>query len=302
MGPWGNLCGAQGEFCFQPKERRFQPMERKKKSGQMNVFDGSSTVGSGSSFQVPSLPGPVTSQEPVPAAKAVRGLELCLKVRERERFHDSGVVDSCRVSNSGRRCRVPLLRSNYAGGGVGFAPDDVAISAGERGGQDSRADFGNDIEGVRSSTAGESAGIVRLREFESARATAGERSGGFGLLEVTESDFPSLSYPVDSCLGLSTSACARASRVARAVAAARVCPVSSSSAESAVVHAHATTLHGAHNSGGTGGLLPVQTVTAWIIRGRTRLGHRVPPAQRGSEVGFPVRPKICVLSQRWRQG
>ena len=31
-------------------------------------------------------------------------------------------------------------------------------------------------------------------------------------------------------------------------AAARVCPVSSSSAVSAVVHAHATTLHGAHNS------------------------------------------------------
>ena len=38
------------------------------------------------------------------------------------------------------------------------------------------------------------------------------------------------------------------------------------------------------------------------IRGRTRLGFRVPRAQGGSKVGFPIRPKICVLSQRWRQG
>ena len=47
-----------------------------------------------------------------------------------------------------------------------------------------------------------------------------------------------------------TSACARASCLAGACAgaAARVCPVSFSSAVSAVVYAHATTLHGAHNS------------------------------------------------------
>ena len=32
------------------------------------------------------------------------------------------------------------------------------------------------------------------------------------------------------------------------------------------------------------------------IRGRTRLGYRVPRAQRGSKVGFLVRPKICALS------
>ena len=40
--------------------------------------------------------------------------------------------------------------------------------------------------------------------------------------------------------------------------------------------------------------------TVLAIRGRTRLGYRVPRAQRGSKVGFPVRPKICVLSQRWQ--
>ena len=32
----------------------------------------------------------------------------------------------------------------------------------------------------------------------------------------------------------------------------------------------------------------------WVVR--------VPGGGRGSKVGFPVRPKICVLSQRWRQG
>ena len=160
LGPWSNLCGVQGEFRFQPTERRFQPNERKKKSGQMKVFDGSSTVGSGSSFQVPSLSGPVTSQEqgspvspqvfssiPAPRAsghdefqqalkdpefaKAVRGLELCLKARERERLRDSG-IDSCRVSNAGRQG----LRSNSAGGGVGSAFVLVAYPAGESGDHD----------------------------------------------------------------------------------------------------------------------------------------------------------------------
>ena len=115
-------------------------------------------------------------------------------------------------------------------------------------------------------TAGESAGIVRLRDFDGVRATAGERSGVIGLLEVTDSDFPSLSNSVDSRLGLSTSACARASRVARADAPDGVCLGSSSSAESAaVVHAHATTLHRARNSGGIGGLLPVQRSTSYRL-------------------------------------
>ena len=88
--------------------------------------------------------------------------------------------------------------------------------------------------------------------FMDLHATAGEK-GIIRLLEVFESEFPPLpnsSHAHNSCLRLSTSACARASCSAGACAgaAARVCPVSSSSAVSAVVHAHATTLHGAHNS------------------------------------------------------
>ena len=39
-----------------------------------------------------------------------------------------------------------------------------------------------------------------------------------------------------------------------------------------------------------------------LIRGRTRLVHRVPGGERVSKVGFPVRRKICSLSQRWRLG
>ena len=42
--------------------------------------------------------------------------------------------------------------------------------------------------------------------------------------------------------------------------------------------------------------------TAWIIRGRTRVGFRVPREGGAPKVGFPDQPKICALSQRWRQG
>ena len=84
---------------------------------------------------------------------------------------------------------------------------------------------------------------VLRRSGPGAHATASESKGIIGLLERNESDFPSHSSSVNSCLGLSTSACARVSRVARAVALAGVCFGPSSSAESAaVVHAHATTL------------------------------------------------------------
>ena len=64
-------------------------------------------------------------------AKAVRGLELCLRVRERERLRDSG-TDSCRVCHAGRQG----LRSKYGGGGVDSASVSVVNSAGESGDHD----------------------------------------------------------------------------------------------------------------------------------------------------------------------
>ena len=68
----------------------------------------------------------------------------------------------------------------------------------------------------------------------------------------------------------------------------------------AVAHAHASILHGDRNSGGAGGLLPVQRSTSYCLI-RTRVGLRVPREGGVPKVGFPVRPKICALSQRWRQ-
>ena len=173
-----------------------------------------------------------------------------------------------RVCFSCWRGRVPLLRSNSAGG-AGFAPVLVANSAGEGGGLDAGAVAPSAASAVLKWAVLRCLVQILLevvfslflsmlhsaggRGDQESRADVGEgvcssseRSSGIGVHEVTEFYFPSLSYSVNSCLGLSTSASARASRVARVVAAARVCPVSSSSAVSAA-HAHATTLHGAHN-------------------------------------------------------
>ena len=136
-----------------------------------------------------------------------------------------------------------------------------------------------------------------LEDGHGVPATASEHSEDIGLREVAESDFPSLSNLVNSCLGLSTSACARASRVARAVAPAGVCLGSSSSAESAaVVHAHASTLHGARNSGGTGGLLLVQRSTSHCLdfcsQGPTRR-----KGTKGVEAGVNFGPAGSVRGQ-----
>ena len=98
--------------------------------------------------------------------------------------------------------------------------------------------------GSRLGTAGDSedSGDHSVGEVFDAHATASESVRIIGLPEL------SLSNSVNSCLGLSTSASARVSRVARAVAPASVSLGSSSSAVSAaVVHACAITLHGAHN-------------------------------------------------------
>ena len=344
----GNLCGAQREFRFQPKERSFLLHEGRKKNGYLKVFDGSSNFGSGSFFQAPSLSGPMTCQEQgspdspqvfsisAPKAsghdefkqalkdpefaKAVRGLELCLRVRERERLRDSG-TDTCRVSHDGRQG----LCSKSAGGGV-----DSASVLGASGVHGVVIVTSSSVEGVsapcpvrRAPVAGieddlvfkQNAGVVAgfeddsvfkqntgvsssslrrapvggalRRSGPSAHASASESDRVIGLLEVTESEFPSLSYSVNSCLGLSTSACARASRFAGACAgaAARVCSVSSSSAVSAVAHAHASPLHGAHNSW-------LDTVRVQVPKGRRcyqrwgfRSGRRFASCLRGGGRG-----------------
>ena len=114
-------------------------------------------------------------------------------------------------------------------------------------------------------------------------ATAGESEGIIGSSRFSESEFPSLN---SSRLGSLSPACAR--RVARCVATApaRVCPGSSSSAVSAAVaRAHASTLHDA-------------CFNSWSDTVRAQ----GPTGTKRVKGGVPVRPKICVLSQRWRQG
>ena len=83
---------------------------------------------------------------------------------------------------------------------------------------------------------------------------------------------------LNSSLGSLSSACTRRVALSTAPASARVCPGFSSLAVSAAVaRTHASILHGAcHNS--------------WS------------DTEFYSVPGLPLRPKICVLSQRWRQG
>ena len=69
---------------------------------------------------------------------------------------------------------------------------------------------------------------------------------------------------------------------AASTAARRVAP--SSAVVGLGMHDDGSPVHDAHNSWS-------DTVGFWV-----------PRAHRGSKVGFRVRPKICVLSRRWRQG
>ena len=160
-------------------------------------------------------------------------------------------------------------------------------------------DFSAGIEGVRSAlgvrydyggartaldSAGETKGIIGLPEgIESDFSkNLADITASDSVLLMGESDFPSLN---SSRLGSLSSASAR--RVPRCVATApaRVCPGSSSSAVSAAVaRAHASTLHDACSN-------------SWSDTVRVQ----GPMGTRRVNGGFPVRPKICVLSQRWRQ-
>ena len=110
-------------------------------------------------------------------------------------------------------------------------------------------------------------------------ATAGESQRIIGLRERYESDFPSLHS--SGCVGVD--ACSRVPALPAASAS-----LSSSAFPPAslavVAHARSTPMHGAHNS--------------WSDTVR----YVVPRAQGWLKVGFPVRPKICALSQRWRRG
>ena len=118
-----------------------------------------------------------------------------------------------------------------------------------------------------------------------AHATACESEGNLGFREVSINSSNSSmgvacvgpASAVDACLApVSSSSCARVASASGAVHACRtVSPMHD------VVHL----IHGRTWLG---------VIQEWVVR--------VPGGGSGAKVGFPVRPKICVLSQRWRQG
>ena len=121
----------------------------------------------------------------------------------------------------------------------------------------SKCDLPNGIEGVRSALRGPR---INCGGVGTAHATAGiESDSSKRLAEFTATEE---SAGVTGQVGSSST---RAT-VARHAASARVCLGSSSLAVSAAVaHSQASALHGARNSGGTGGLLPVQRSTSYRL-------------------------------------
>ena len=210
---------------------------------------------------------------------------------QRHRWCDLEDVRAGSSATDGGRGKDVCAGSCDSAGGVG---DDVragssAIAGG--GGKDVHARFsgfagrvGADFRAGPSATAGESSGIIGLSD-SSVHLSRDSNS-------------------LNSSVGVVMSACASAACALPAAVTPRSWSAVARLSDADVAHAHASPMHRARNSGGTGGLLPVQRSTSYCLknRGRTRVGYRVPRAQGGSKVGFPVRPKICVLSQRWRQG
>ena len=169
---------------------------------------------------------------------------------------DSGDCEAAVVLQpSGASARVSRAPGDSPADSVGIVRPLCVDSAGvSRAPCDSPADFDGAGRGQPLCVAsGDARRCAALRWSGSgAHATASENKGIIGLLEVSESDFPSLqnsSHSPTLRLGSSSSACARVSRAACAGASACVCPVGSSSAEfAAIAHAHASILHGARNS------------------------------------------------------
>ena len=148
----------------------------------------------------------------------------------------------------------------------------------------------------------ERAGITALEDSIKAsrwdRATASESEGIIGLRRVSKSRFDSAFAPsINSSMGVDLSVCGRVAAALPAAASAscvRTSPALRFSASAA--RASVSPLHSNSWSDTAGGLLPVckSTSCSWGV------GSEGPRGRRCTK-GLVVRPKICVLSQRWRQ-
>ena len=234
--------------------------------------------------------------------RQVRGFGAVLRVRERSVPVCDAVLRvrerSVPVCDAARRSASHCAGGNDLGNAALVAAARRSVSE-----FDCETDLG-DAELVVRGPDGDD-GIEDARSVRAATAGVSERITG--LLERNESDFPSLSNSVNSCLGLSTSACARASRFACAAASAGVCLGSSPSAEfAAVVHAHASPLHGALQVVLVASCLcRGPPVTAWTCvagshghkegqRWGFRSGRRFAPCLRGvGSSKFSAGPAVC---------
>ena len=110
-------------------------------------------------------------------------------------------------------------------------------------------------------------GIEDVRAGSS--AVAGESSGIIGLRQVSESDsslhISRVTNSLNSSVGVDMSACARAACALPGAAAPHPCSTVARLSDVVVAHAHASPMHRARNSGGTGGLLPVQRSTSYCL-------------------------------------
>ena len=245
-------------------------------------------------------------------AKNVKGLEGMLRVRDRlgetDRVcvqvrnsalqggsRDAGAVAPGAASVGVEGGRVPLLRLNSAGGGVGCAPDVVGVRSSTASDSSGFVDLlevhesgfsGNSADAAAHETAGEStriAGLLEVREPEfskkagaAAHAPAGESERNLGLRQVIESH-----SRLNSSVGVARVRSASSAAVAPCAAAvALTCPLASG----AVVAVHArhtvTPMHVAHYSGEACGLLPVQRSTSY-----NKGGGKGPTGTRSSKGG-----------------
>ena len=120
---------------------------------------------------------------------------------------------------------------------------------------------GEDVRAGSSATAGGVGEDVRA----GSSATAGESNGIIGLRNSSV-HISRVSNSLNSSVGVVMSACASAACALPAAAAPRSWSTVARLSDAVVAHAHASPMHRARNSGGTGGLLPVQRSTSYCLR------------------------------------
>ena len=264
--------------------------------------------GSRSGVSAPSAPGSFVKV----AESVLSGEALATKHKEQNVLFQSCLADDPHFAKQVRSIDDKVGSAPPSERFTSGAEGNLAMACGPRGGRSAGCfeSFSEDTECASGPIAGVRSALGVRGGIEGTRTvldSAGETKGIIGMPEGIESDF-SKNRAVDpgaaekhakkslDCMCLLRHFIIHRIHVGVLLllhvhvclllpgVSARVCPVFSSSAVSAAVaHARFTPMHDAHNS--------------WSDTGRLQ----VPRGGGAPKVGFPVQPKICVLSQRWRQ-